>query len=75
MISENLIDVAQNGTALGVNEFTRGSELLRSGGQIDYQGASGDIVFDKNGDVTSGTYFIWKIENGRFIQLRTERYP
>jgi ABC-type branched-subunit amino acid transport system substrate-binding protein len=75
IISENLVDVAQNGTSLGVNDFMRGSELLRSGGQIDYQGASGDIVFDKNGDVTSGTYFIWKIENGKFVQLKTERYP
>ncbi len=75
IISENLIDVAQNGTALGVNDFARGSELLRSGGQIDYQGASGDIVFDNNGDVTSGTYILWKIENGKFVQLKTERYP
>jgi len=75
LISENLIDVAQNGTSIGVNEFVRGSEILRDGGQIDYQGASGDIVFDKRGDVTSGTYIIWKIENGNFVQLKTERYP
>lgn len=75
IISENLIKVAQNGTAIGVNDFVRASEILRGGGQIDYQGASGDIIFDKRGDVTSGTYVIWKIENGKYVQLKTERYP
>lgn len=75
LISENLEIISQNGNAIGVDNFVRASELLRGGFQIDYQGASGDIVFDKRGDVTNGTYIIWKIENGKFVQLKTERYP
>lgn len=75
MISQNLVDVSQAGTPVGVNDFAKGRDILQNGGQIDYEGASGDIDFDKNGDVTGGTYLFWKVNNGRYSEIRTERYP
>jgi cell division septation protein DedD len=41
--------------------------LIREGQEINYQGASGEITFDENGDV-SGAYCRWYIaENGSIV--------
>ncbi len=53
----------------GEAEIKRALELLRDGQEIDYQGASGPVDLDENGDV-SGAMEIWKIAGG---QLVTER--
>ncbi len=53
----------------GVEGIKRALELLRNGQEINYQGASGPVDVDENGDVT-GAMGIWKIVNG---QLVTER--
>lgn len=74
-VSANLVAISQNGNPVGVGEFRKGSDILKNGGEIDYEGASGDIDFDSNGDVTGGTYLIWQVKNGGFSELRTEKYP
>ena len=53
----------------GAAEIARALELLRNGEEVNYQGASGPVDLDGNGDVT-GAMEIWKIEGG---QLVTER--
>ena len=53
----------------GEAEIKRALELLRDGQEINYQGASGPVDLDENGDVT-GAMEIWKIAGG---QLVTER--
>ncbi len=53
----------------GEAEIARALELLRDGQEINYQGASGPVDLDENGDVT-GAMEIWKIAGG---QLVTER--
>jgi ABC-type branched-subunit amino acid transport system substrate-binding protein len=53
----------------GPIELKRALELLDSGQEIDYVGASGDIDFDDNGDVES-PYEVWCYEGGQ-IQTRT----
>lgn len=53
----------------GVDEIKRGLELLRDGQQINYQGASGPVDVDENGDVT-GAMGIWKIVNGELVTER-----
>jgi branched-chain amino acid transport system substrate-binding protein len=41
-----------------------------------YLGAAGAVDFDINGDVESGTYRIWRVENGAFVTLgKRWRFP
>jgi ABC-type branched-subunit amino acid transport system substrate-binding protein len=51
---------------INVGEFAKAKKLLQQGKEINYDGASGYLDFDANGDVTSATYNIWKIKNGSF---------
>jgi ABC-type branched-subunit amino acid transport system substrate-binding protein len=44
---------------------------LADGEDIDYQGASGPIDWDENGDPTAATYELWTFENGEIESLRT----
>ena len=53
----------------GVAEIQRALELIRSGEDVNYQGASGSVDLDENGDV-AGTMGIWKIENGQIVTDR-----
>lgn len=54
-------------TVINVNEFAKASEIIKNGGSIDYNGASGNIDFDDNGDPSSGTYLIWSVENNEYV--------
>ena len=51
------------GEAIGPQEIERALEMIRNGQDIDYVGASGEVDFDENGDVT-GTIEIWHIADG-----------
>jgi ABC-type branched-subunit amino acid transport system substrate-binding protein len=53
----------------GVEGIKRALELLRDGREINYQGASGPVDVDENGDVT-GAMGIWKIANGELVTER-----
>jgi neutral amino acid transport system substrate-binding protein len=51
-------------TSLGGTEVTNvceGLKLLREGKKINYQGASGNVDIDENGDVV-GSYDVWQVE-------------
>lgn len=50
------------GKTIGVNAFAQAREEIAKGGSIDYDGASGRIEWDANGDVTAGSYEIWKVQ-------------
>ena len=43
-----------------VSSFTDGAALLAEGSQIDYDGPSGPITFDENGDPTEATIGIYQ---------------
>jgi ABC-type branched-subunit amino acid transport system substrate-binding protein len=58
-----------------VNEWTKGLAALKSGKDVDYNGASGKIDLDGNGDPTSGTYSWWKIQNGKYVDVETISFP
>ncbi len=68
-------EVSKDGEVIGVNQFVHAKFLIERGLDIDYNGASGKIDFDENGDVTSGTYEIWKVENGEFVTVTTIEFP
>ena len=35
-----------------------------------FTGAFGDISFDKNGDVTRAPYVVWKVADGKFVEVK-----
>jgi ABC-type branched-subunit amino acid transport system substrate-binding protein len=66
-IRDNIRAVA-NPPGEDVTDIGRALELIREGKDINYQGASGDITFDKNGDITTAYYAQWYIDtNGSVV--------
>lgn len=66
-IRDALRDVANPpGTAVGPGDVRRALELIAEGEDIDYQGASGDVDFDDNGDV-AGYIEIWQVSDGEIV--------
>jgi neutral amino acid transport system substrate-binding protein len=45
-----------------VTDVCKGIELLKAGKKINYQGASGNVDIDENGDVL-GSYDVWQIQD------------
>ena len=63
-IREALREVANPpGTKVGPGDIAMALELIRSGQDIDYEGAAGSQDFDARGDVLN-TIEVWKIESG-----------
>lgn len=55
-----------------VSTFAEGRDALASGDDINYEGASGPLVFDPSGTV-SGAYTIQQAQNGEWVNV--EFYP
>ena len=66
-IKEGIRAVA-NAPGQKVSDITTALELLRAGEEIDYEGASGELTMDSNGDV-SGSYCQWSITAEGAIKL------
>jgi branched-chain amino acid transport system substrate-binding protein len=58
VIAANLVDVSKEGTAC--DNFQKCAELLAAGEDIDYEGRSGPITFDENGDPTEAYVGIYQ---------------
>lgn len=69
---------AQDVPVLG-GEWSKALTTLAAGGHVAFQGASGRIGWDANGDVTSGTYSIYKVVRSggglAFETVKTITYP
>jgi branched-chain amino acid transport system substrate-binding protein len=74
-ITGALRSVSSSGAAINVADFARAKALIASGTDIDYEGASGSIDFDANGDVASGTFRVWTVENAAFVDVTTITFP
>ncbi|NJO43375.1 MAG: ABC transporter substrate-binding protein [Cyanobacteria bacterium RU_5_0] len=59
-IQEKLRNVA-NPPGIAVIDVCEGLKMLKSGQDIDYQGASGNVDIDENGDVI-GSYEFWTVD-------------
>ena len=68
-IADHLTDVSAGGTEVGVARWAEGRALLADGVDIDYQGAAGSVDFDERGELTSGTYRVWRIEDGAIVPI------
>ena len=66
-IASKLREVAA-GKGTPVSDVCQGLKLLKEGKQINYQGASGDVDVDTNGDVI-GTYDVWTVEDDGKIKV------
>ena len=58
-IKSQILEVA-NGPGQEVSDPCEAMELIRQGEDINYQGASGDVDIDSNGDVV-GSYDVWRV--------------
>ncbi len=72
-IKNQLRNVAKPpGTFIGPGEFKKAFTLLDSGADINYEGASGTVDFDENGDVVTPIE-IWKYNaDGKIVTFRVE---
>ncbi len=63
-IASKIREVA-NGPGTEVSDVCKGLKLLKNGKKINYQGASGNVDVDQNGDVI-GVYDVWTVgEDGK----------
>ena len=58
-IKDNILEVA-NAPGVEVSDACEAMELVRQGEDINYQGASGNVDIDENGDVV-GSYDVWQV--------------
>jgi branched-chain amino acid transport system substrate-binding protein len=69
-ISKNLQSVSTGGTA--VTSFADGLAAIKAGKDIDYNGYSGPIEFDNNGDPTGASIGIYKYLDGKGVSTLQE---
>ena len=66
---KNHLQAVANPPGEEVTDLCTGLQLLKDGKEIDYDGASGAVDLDKNGDVTAN-YEVWTIDGqGKFLTL------
>ena len=62
-ISEQVREVANpGGEVVGPDNLAEALEMVDNGEEVQYQGASGEIVFDENGDLSAATYDIFEFD-------------
>ena len=69
-LSEAILQVSLGGLAFGADEYADAVSAQAAGTDINYEGASGSVDLDRNGD-TSAPYDVWEVRDAR-IEL-TER--
>ena len=66
-IKSKIAEVA-NAPGTEVSDACQAMELLRKGEEIDYQGASGNVDLDANGDIT-GSYDVWQVNEDGSLEV------
>ena len=54
----------------GAAGVKRALRLISEGVDVNYQGASGPVDLDGNGDVRAGSIEVWRIEDGEIVTVR-----
>jgi branched-chain amino acid transport system substrate-binding protein len=62
-IRDNMTAVSKDGTAYSPSDLTAMFAAAKAKDDINYEGASGNVDFDANGDVF-GAYDIWNVQSG-----------
>jgi branched-chain amino acid transport system substrate-binding protein len=64
------------GKKVPVGDWATIRSAIRAGEAIDFEGASGNVDFDPNGDLKPPyTYVVWKIENGQLVVSKRVPVP
>lgn len=63
-----------NAPGTEVSDVCEGLKLLKSGQDINYQGASGNVDIDENGDVL-GVYDVWTVTNDGNLSVTSQVSP
>jgi neutral amino acid transport system substrate-binding protein len=66
-IKSKILEVA-NAPGTEVTDPCQAMELVRNGEDINYQGASGNVDIDNNGDVI-GSYDVWKVNEDGSLEI------
>jgi branched-chain amino acid transport system substrate-binding protein len=72
-IRNNLISISgPPGVKVTFQQFGKAISLLRAHKEINYEGAFSPVDFDRNGDISSAVYEIWRYDgNSHFTTLKT----
>jgi branched-chain amino acid transport system substrate-binding protein len=71
-IAEEITDITgPGGTKYTWQQLPQAIEALQNGEDIDYEGASGPIDWDDNGDLSKYVYDISEFRNGKLVKLDT----
>ncbi len=62
-LKEKLPEISAGGEVYGPAEFKSAVEAIAAGADVDFEGASGPVDLDANGDV-AGTWDIWDVKDG-----------
>ena len=54
---------------LAVGSFAEGVKALRDGQKINYQGASGPVDFDENGNITKASFRVAEVKDGKIVPI------
>lgn len=73
-IRDHLTEVSRGGTPYGPAEFRQAVEAIRAQQDIDFEGASGPVDLDANGDVVA-PYHVWRISGGRLEVIEPSVSP
>lgn len=75
-VQQNMNTVANpGGTNVTPQNLAEGLEMAAGGEDVNYQGASSNITFDDNGDITSATYEVFQYtESGEIEQAGTVNF-
>lgn len=65
-VKDSIDAVTSDGVLINVNQWGQGISTLSQEMEIDYDGASGPLDFDSNGDVTHGVFELQQIVNGAY---------
>jgi ABC-type branched-subunit amino acid transport system substrate-binding protein len=61
-----------------VNPGTEGWQAavaaIDAGEDVDYEGATGPVTFDENGDISRGIIDVWQIEGGEIVTEATQEF-
>ncbi len=75
-IRDNLRAVANPpGEVVTYNEFAKAFALIKAGKDINYEGVSGPVDFDKDGDMAQGVIEVWKIQGCHVINIALAKVP
>ena len=55
-----------SGTKINPGEWAKALTEIAAKRDVDFEGASGKVNWDQNGDPTAWSYRIWKVESGKF---------